>query len=98
MCVNFVKVLISYVVTCERGHPLLTMNPFFGEGCGFTKSCYCSRLGVVDSELENLELSLVSVIKELGDLEKSLHLSGPVSSSVQWGAVGLNDLILVKQL
>lgn len=68
----------------KEGHPLLTMNPFFGEGCGFTKSCYCSRFGVVDSELENLELSLVSVIKELGDLEKSLHLSGPVSSLTQW--------------
>ena len=37
----------------------------------------------MDSELENLELSLVSVIKELGDLEKLLHLSGPVSSLIQ---------------
>ena len=45
---------------------------------------YCSRFRVVDSELENLELSLVSVIKELGDLEKFLHLSGPVSSLIQW--------------
>ena len=42
-----------------------------------------SRFRVVDSELENLELSLVSVIKELGDLEKLLHLSGPVSSLIQ---------------
>lgn len=22
----------------KEGHPLLTLNPFFGEGCGFTES------------------------------------------------------------
>ena len=37
VCVNFVKVLISYVVTCERRASIAHYEPFFWRGLWFHK-------------------------------------------------------------